>query len=63
MATWNRQETKLQVHYENGFTLVKDDELIKNPILWHYPFEKLRMTADDGHRLLWLDFGEGEQVS
>lgn len=61
MATWNRQETKLQVHYENGFTLVKDDELAKNPILWHYPFEKLRITADDGHRLLWLDFGDGEQ--
>ncbi|CAE1332071.1 Beta-2-syntrophin,Alpha-1-syntrophin,Beta-1-syntrophin,Syntrophin-1 [Acanthosepion pharaonis] len=61
LAMWNRQETKLQVHYENGFTLVKDDELAKNSILWHYPFEKLRMTADDGHRLLWLDFGEGEQ--
>jgi hypothetical protein len=32
-------------------------------ILWHYPFEKLQMSWDDGHHLLCLDFGEdGEQV-
>ncbi|XP_014786662.1 beta-1-syntrophin [Octopus bimaculoides] len=59
-ATWSRQETKLLIHYENGLTLLKDDELSQNHIFWQYPFEKLRMTADDGHRLLWLDFGEGE---
>lgn len=33
--------------------------------LWNFPFERLRMSADDGARLLWLDFGgeEGEMVS
>ena len=33
--------------------------------LWKFPFERLRMSADDGARLLWLDFGgeEGEMVS
>jgi hypothetical protein len=31
-------------------------------ILWHYSFEKLQNSADDGQHLLWLDFGEdGEQ--
>ena len=57
------------LHYDNGFTLI--DSAVessnmgsKSCILWHFPFEKLRMSADDGMRLLWLDFGEdGEQVS
>jgi len=35
----------------------------QHAILWHYPFEKLHMSWDDGNRVLWLDFGEdGEQV-
>lgn len=33
--------------------------------LWRRSFDKLRMSADDGARLLWLDFGgeDGEIVS
>lgn len=65
-ATWQGHKGKLTLHFENGFAL----HALKPPIdgdkpklLWYFPFEKLRMSADDGHRLLWLDFGEdGEQV-
>lgn len=67
-VTWQGQEARLVLHYDTGFTLTisdkKSEDKRKAPILWHFPYEKLRMSADDGHRLLWLDFGEdGEQVS
>jgi len=77
-ATWHgHHNCRLTLHYENGFTLTTDgDGVIENggdtsrggtaiaqTILWHYPFEKLQMSSDDGRRLLWLDFGDdGEQV-
>ena len=67
VISWQSQETKLTLHFENGFSLhsmktLKSSD--KPPMLWNYPYEKLRMSADDGQRLLWLDFGdEGEQVS
>jgi len=78
-ATWHGYPNcRLTLHYENGFTLTTDsDGIVENggatdpsrggtvtqTILWHYPFEKLQMSSDDGRRLLWLDFGdEGEQV-
>ena len=34
-------------------------------IIWRYPYERLRMSSDDGQRLLFLDFGgdDGAQVS
>lgn len=33
--------------------------------LWSYPFERLKGSADDGQRMLYLDFGQedGEMVS
>jgi hypothetical protein len=70
-VSWQNQDCKLTLHYDNGFTLAEnpvtneDNNLNrKTHVLWHYPYEKLRMSADDGVRLLWLDFGEeGEQVS
>ena len=65
-CTWQNQDCRLTLHYDNGFTLTSasvDDNSKKAPILWHFPYEKLRMSADDSMRLLWLDFGEdGEQV-
>ncbi len=67
--TWHSQETRLTIHYENGFTLTDArsgiDSSGKSQILWSFPFDRLKMSADDGQRLLWLDFGgdEGEQVS
>ena len=62
---WQGQECRLTMHYENGFTLadMRTDDSRKTTVIWHFPYEKLRMSADDGMRLLWLDFGEeGEQV-
>ncbi|CAM5094210.1 beta-2-syntrophin [Chelonia mydas] len=60
-CTLNGQEVKLTVHYENGFTLSRE-EACSTHTLFLYPFEKLRVSADDGIRNLYLDFGgpEGE---
>lgn len=60
-ASWQGTKGKLTLHYENGFALYSlkiatDNE--KPKLLWYYEYEKLRMSSDDGHRLLWLDFGE-----
>ncbi len=66
--TWQGQDCTLILHHDNGFTMTEkqsgdDGNSGKSQILWHYPYEKLRMSADDGMRILWLDFGEeGEQV-
>jgi hypothetical protein len=29
-------------------------------VLWAYPFEKLKMSADDGNRILWLGFANDD---
>ncbi|XP_076109895.1 beta-1-syntrophin-like [Mytilus galloprovincialis] len=58
VCTWQNQEARLNLHYENGFTLyhANDDKMF-----WSFPYEKLRMSGDDGNRLMWLDFGtDGE---
>ncbi|XP_055950671.1 beta-2-syntrophin-like [Argiope bruennichi] len=54
------QECVITIHFENGFMLQDGRH---HTILWQYPFEKLRMSADDGMRLVWLDFGgeDGEK--
>ena len=64
-VSWQGQEAKLTLHYDNGFTLsdARPEDGKRPQIFWHFPYEKLRMSADDGQRILWLDFGdEGEQV-
>uniref|UniRef100_A0A8D0GL19 Beta-2-syntrophin n=1 Tax=Sphenodon punctatus TaxID=8508 RepID=A0A8D0GL19_SPHPU len=60
-CTLNGQEMRLSVHYENGFTISRE-EAGSGSIMFRYPFEKLKMSADDGIRNLYLDFGgpEGE---
>ncbi|XP_078525309.1 beta-2-syntrophin [Lissotriton helveticus] len=60
-CTFNKQAVKLTVHYEHGFT-VSREEAGAGSVLYQYPFEKLRMSSDDGIRNLYLDFGgpEGE---
>nr|XP_020643943.1 beta-2-syntrophin [Pogona vitticeps] len=60
-CVWNNQEVRLTIHYENGFTLSRE-EAGSSGVLFRYPFEKLKMSADDGIRNLYLDFGgpEGE---
>ncbi len=60
------QDCRLVIHYERGFSVIADGEnsSVAQP-LFSYPFEKLKMSADDGVRVLDLDFGgnEGEIVS
>ncbi|XP_067854340.1 LOW QUALITY PROTEIN: beta-2-syntrophin-like [Heptranchias perlo] len=62
-CTWNGQEVKLTVHYESGFAMSQDSSAMDSSnVLFQYPFERLKMSADDGIRMLYLDFGgpEGE---
>lgn len=64
-CTLNRQEVRLTLHYENGFTVTREPaETTGGAVLFRYPYEKLKMSADDGVRNLYLDFGgpEGELV-
>lgn len=67
------------IHYEKGFSVLADPKAVDgedsatkalnasvNPqVLLSYSFEKLKMSSDDGIRILFLDFGgkEGEIVS
>ncbi|KAJ8288467.1 hypothetical protein COCON_G00011260 [Conger conger] len=60
---YKNQECRLTIHYEQGFSVLAELEgaSLLQP-LFSYPFEKLRMSSDDGIRMLFLDFGgkEGE---
>ena len=65
--TWRDQEARLTVHFENGFTLTHarvNEGNDRSQVLWYFPFEKLKRSADDGQRMLWLEFGadESDQV-
>ncbi|XP_043937956.1 beta-2-syntrophin [Protopterus annectens] len=63
VCSLNGQEVNLMIHYENGFTISKEGSCPNAVgILYRYPFEKLKLSADDGIRTLYLDFGgpEGE---
>uniref|UniRef100_A0A493TF65 PH domain-containing protein n=1 Tax=Anas platyrhynchos platyrhynchos TaxID=8840 RepID=A0A493TF65_ANAPP len=59
-CTLGGQEVKLCIHYEGGFTVCREEG--GGSVLFRYPYEKLKMSADDGIRTLYLDFGgpEGE---
>ncbi|XP_078143487.1 beta-1-syntrophin [Centroberyx gerrardi] len=70
------QECRLVVHYEQGFSVLAEpsrgegengeERGVHTPtrprVLLSYPYEKLKMSSDDGVRMLFLDFGgkEGE---
>ncbi|XP_069393220.1 beta-1-syntrophin [Paralichthys olivaceus] len=70
------QECRLVIHYEQGFSVLADPKLddgengeaggahtpTRPRVLLSYPYEKLKMSSDDGVRMLSLDFGgkEGE---
>ncbi|KAJ8281378.1 hypothetical protein GJAV_G00066960 [Gymnothorax javanicus] len=61
----NRQDVRLTIHYERGFTVTREPgEAAGGAVLFRYPFERLKMSGDDGIRNLYLDFGgaEGELV-
>ncbi|XP_051545415.1 beta-2-syntrophin-like isoform X2 [Myxocyprinus asiaticus] len=55
----NRQEVRLVLHYDRGFTVTQESG---ESVLLHLPYERLKMSADDGVKNLYLDFGapEGE---
>ncbi|NXS55879.1 SNTB2 protein, partial [Brachypteracias leptosomus] len=59
-CTLGGQEVQLSIHYEGGFTIHRQDP--DGSVLFCYPYERLKMSADDGIRTLYLDFGgpEGE---
>lgn len=68
---WQGGDARLTIHYDSGFTLhtvvpsegPEPSTSTPTTVAWSYPYEKLRMTGDDGHRLLWLEFSDGsEQV-
>lgn len=56
----------MTIHYDHGFSLTTEpqDGAFPKTIL-QFPYEKLKMSSDDGIRMLYLDFGgkEGEIVS
>ncbi|XP_074510300.1 beta-1-syntrophin [Sebastes fasciatus] len=73
---YQSQECRLVIHYEQGFSVLADPKLgdgengeergahtpTRTRVLLSYPYEKLKMSSDDGVRMLFLDFGgkEGE---
>ncbi|KAM9816510.1 beta-2-syntrophin isoform 1-T2 [Syngnathus typhle] len=64
-CTFNRQDVRLTLHYEKGFTVMSEPaEPPSGALLFRYPYEKLKMSGDDGIHNLYLDFGgpEGEMV-
>lgn len=50
---------------DRGFSLFEAGHGPSAKIVWTYPFDRLKSSADDGNRLLYLDFGsdDGEIVS
>lgn len=58
---------QLVVHLNRGFSLYEcgyNSPSSQKTQLWQFPFDKLKGSADDGTRLLYLDFGDdGEIVS
>ncbi|KAM8869177.1 beta-1-syntrophin [Spinachia spinachia] len=73
---YQSQECRLVIHYEQGFSVLADPKLgegengeeggadppTRPQVLLSYPYERLKMSSDDGVRMLFLDFGgqEGE---
>ncbi|NWR30795.1 SNTB1 protein, partial [Tachuris rubrigastra] len=57
-CTYKSQECRLTIHYEHGFSLTTEpqDGAFSKKIA-QYPYEKLKMSSDDGIRMLYLDFG------
>lgn len=62
-CTYKNQECRLTIHYDHGFSLATEpqDGAFSKTIA-QFPYEKLKMSSDDGIRMLYLDFGgkEGE---
>ncbi|XP_023810679.1 alpha-1-syntrophin isoform X2 [Oryzias latipes] len=59
-CSWNGKECTLGVHIDEGFTLYTEEMGVRKSILLQQPFERLRMSSDDGVRMMFLDFGGPE---
>ncbi|XP_039709636.1 beta-1-syntrophin [Pteropus medius] len=57
-CTYKNQECRLAIHYDNGFSITTEpqDGAFAKTII-QAPYEKLKMSSDDGIRMLYLDFG------
>ncbi|XP_059757547.1 beta-1-syntrophin [Balaenoptera ricei] len=57
-CTYKNQECRLTIHYENGFSITTEpQEGVFPKTIIQAPYEKLKMSSDDGIRMLYLDFG------
>ncbi|XP_067387020.1 beta-1-syntrophin isoform X2 [Emydura macquarii macquarii] len=57
-CTYRNQECRLIIHYEHGFSLrVEPQDGALSKTIVQCPYEKLKMSSDDGIRMLYLDFG------
>nr|XP_002662604.4 alpha-1-syntrophin [Danio rerio] len=56
-CSWNGKSCMLSVHIDRGFSLFMEDCGVKKSVLLQQPFERLRMSSDDGVRMIFLDFG------
>ncbi|XP_077452617.1 beta-2-syntrophin isoform X2 [Stigmatopora argus] len=64
-CTLKEHDVRLTLHYEKGFTVIREPfDPSNEAVLFRYTYEKLKMSADDGIRNLYLDFGgpEGEMI-
>ncbi|XP_048515046.1 beta-1-syntrophin isoform X2 [Athalia rosae] len=71
-CVWQGRVCQLVVHHEEGFALyAADSRSVGSGVspgsspapLWRRSFDKLRLSADDSNRLLWLDFdGEDGEI-
>uniref|UniRef100_A0A3P8YB13 Syntrophin alpha 1 n=1 Tax=Esox lucius TaxID=8010 RepID=A0A3P8YB13_ESOLU len=59
-CSWNGKECNLGVHIDEGFSLFTEEPGIRKTVLLQQPFERLRMSSDDGVRMIFLDFGGPE---
>ncbi|KAJ8259041.1 hypothetical protein COCON_G00180530 [Conger conger] len=59
-CVWDGKECTLGVHIDEGFTIFTEEAGAKKTVLLQRPFDKLRMSSDDGVRMMYLDFGGPE---
>uniref|UniRef100_A0A8C6SPX0 Syntrophin alpha 1 n=1 Tax=Neogobius melanostomus TaxID=47308 RepID=A0A8C6SPX0_9GOBI len=59
-CSWNGKECTLCVHIDEGFTLYTEEMGVRKSVLLQQPFERLKMSSDDGVRMMFLDFGGPE---
>ncbi|KAK2722002.1 beta-1-syntrophin-like isoform X2 [Artemia franciscana] len=59
-CTWRGQHCHLSIHLDKGICLAADDapstQCSPPRVMWQYSFEKLRITSDDGLRLMKFVF-------